>query len=471
NSVWRFYDGGTAYFSDDVRMYDNSTWLVDAGACYALDDDHELYGTNTNVCGQGGVSFGNGGGGGATGTSNFWEFNNGADTTQVCNTLAVYSGPNGGACPEPGDSIFTGTGVPATLGDTIWLDLDGDGVFDSNEVPVEGVTVDIYNASGALIARFVTGPDGGYNSGPLPPGDYTVTITPPAGYTATYDEDSGTASPDNTTDVTLAPGDNHLTADFGLQGDASIGDYVWEDSNGDGVQDGSESGIEGVIVNLTDANGNIIATDTTDANGAYLFENLPPGDYTVTTTPPAGYDPTYDENSGTTSPDNTTDVTIGIGDEHLTADFGYQGTASLGDTIYEDTDGDGSQGADEPGIEGVVVTLTDADGNVVGTDTTDANGNYGFDNLPPGDYTVTVTPPAGYDNTGDPNGGLDNTSEVTLAAGENNPDQDFGYQGNASLGDTIYEDTDGDGSQGADEPGIEGVVVTLTDADGNVVGT
>ena len=60
----------------------------------------------------------------------------------------------------------------------------------------------------------------------------------------------------------------------------SLGDYVWYDSNQDGIQDYEERGIEGVTVTLTHPDGTV-ETTTTDSNGKYQFDNLDNGDYTV----------------------------------------------------------------------------------------------------------------------------------------------------------------------------------------------
>jgi hypothetical protein len=59
-----------------------------------------------------------------------------------------------------------------------------------------------------------------------------------------------------------------------------IGDRVWEDSNGNGVQDAGELGKAGVTLELYDAAGTVLlATTTTDANGHYSFNetNVPGG--------------------------------------------------------------------------------------------------------------------------------------------------------------------------------------------------
>src|SRR5205814_933364 len=113
----------------------------------------------------------------------------------------------------------------------------------------------------------------------LPAGNYTVTITPPSGYTLT------TPNPKSTTTTISNPTD--LTLDFGLRPSGSIGDFVWNDLNGNGLQDVGEPGIPGVTVTLSNG-----ASTTTDATGHYGFANLPAATYTVTVGTPSGYTPT-----------------------------------------------------------------------------------------------------------------------------------------------------------------------------------
>ncbi len=291
-----------------------------------------------------------------------------------------------------------------------------------------------------------------------------------------------------------------LNINVAICGDAVIGNYIWLDENGDGVQDAGEPGIPGVVVELKDSAGNVIATTTTDANGGYIFTDLLPGDYTVTVLSglPAGLEPTYDEDSGTAGPDQSTVVTVASGDEHMTADFSYNyntsaetdtpsmaDTGAIGDHIWNDADGDGVQDPGESGIAGVTVNLyTDPDGDGVydtlaGTTTTDATGNYIFDGLPPAAYVVEVddtTLPAGFTTTptGDPDGDGDNTAEpIILAPGDVILTQDFGYNNPTTytIGDTVFMDANGDGIVDANEPGISGVTVSLEDAAGNVIAT
>ncbi len=69
--------------------------------------------------------------------------------------------------------------------------------------------------------------------------------------------------------------------------------FVFEDANGDGQIDQDEYAISGATVTLTgtdDTGATINRVETTDADGAYYFDALRPGTYTITETQPAGYD-------------------------------------------------------------------------------------------------------------------------------------------------------------------------------------
>ncbi|MBC1649501.1 hypothetical protein HCJ13_04770 [Listeria booriae] len=65
--------------------------------------------------------------------------------------------------------------------------------------------------------------------------------------------------------------------------------------------------------------------------------------------------------------------------------------------VFEDTNKNGTKEAGEAGVQGATVALHGADGSVVATQTTDANGQYDFKDVPVGTYYIVVTAPAGYD--------------------------------------------------------------------------
>ncbi len=401
-------------------------------------------------------------------------------------------------------TVGDGCGM-GTIGNIVWLDENGDGIQDAGEPGIAGVTVELRDGSGNLVATTTTDANGGYLFTGLEDHTYTVNVQSgslPSGLTPTYDENSGTVSPDQTTTVTITDSNEHMTADFGynytppadtdtptMVATGAIGDQIWNDANGDGVLDPGESGIENVTVTLySDSDGDGIydtpvGTATTDAAGNYIFDGLAPAAYVVEvddTTLPAGFSttPTGDPDGDA---DNTSEpVIVAPGDVVLTQDFAYQPIAgsTIGDLIFVDADGDGIQDASDPGIEGVTVALEDAAGNVIATTTTDANGNYSFPGLPAGTYDVVITDT---DNVlgevspiSDPDGGMDMTSNVTVDGTTDALTEDFGFApdghtaGDGMIGNTIYIDTNNDSALTTDE-GVEGVTVELYAADGTTL--
>jgi len=130
---------------------------------------------------------------------------------------------------------------------------------------------------------------------------------------------------------------------------SALGDYVWLDKNQDGIQDTDESPVPGVTVKLLSPGANNqcdiddaeLATTMTDANGKYLFDNLPGGNYCVLFVAPTGYsftkymqgsNPAIDSDANTTT-GLTGLITLPLGVTDLTWDAGlYQlGPTNLGD--------------------------------------------------------------------------------------------------------------------------------------------
>ena len=52
-----------------------------------------------------------------------------------------------------------------------------------------------------------------------------------------------------------------------------IGNYVWNDENGNGLQDANENGIGGITLNLYDSECNLVGTTVTNNQGVYAFNN------------------------------------------------------------------------------------------------------------------------------------------------------------------------------------------------------
>ena len=363
-----------------------------------------------------------------------------------------------------------------SVGDRVWNDANGNGVQDAGEDGINGVTLQLVDGGGNLIASAITAGDGNYSFSYLA-GSYSVNVVPgtlPAGVTPTYDLD-GTGTP-NTAGVAIAAGSSRTDVDFGYRGTASIGDRLWNDANGNGVQDAGEAGINGVTVQLLDAASNVVATATTSGDGNYTFANLAAGTYTVkvvTSSLPAGLTPTYDLD-GVATPSSAT-LSLAAGASRTDVDFGYKHTGSVGDRVWLDTNANGAQDAGEAGINGVTVQLLNAANTVVATTTTSGDGNYTFNNLAAGSYTVKIVAsslPAGTAPTFDLDGiATANQAGFTLAAGASRTDVDFGYKNTGSIGDRVWLDANANGAQDAGEAGINGVTVQLLDGGGNVLAT
>jgi 5-hydroxyisourate hydrolase-like protein (transthyretin family) len=404
--------------------------------------------------------------------------------------------------------------APASIGNTVFLDADKDGVQDATETGVAGVTVTLYDAAGNPVASTITDGSGKYKFTNLVPSSYTVGFTPPVDYTFTTPSSLADDSTDKNSDasatpgatfgrsglITLASGEYDSTVDAGLVSSITqnVGNKVWFDTNKDGIQDAGEEGVAGVTVTLKDAAGNVVATTVTNSVGDYLFKDVPAGTgYTMEFTPPVGTVFTTQEATSATDNTGSNPNSLGVtpafdvlpGEDNLTIDAGIYlqpaDSASVGNKVFEDLNQDGIQDAGEPGIAGVPVTLKDGNGNVVATTTTNEFGEYIFNDLTPGVYTIDFGTPAGYtaspytDGINDPKNSDNNagsTKPFTLAPGEKNLNVDAGFfetapAGTLKLGNKVWYDADKDGIQDATEAPVAGVTVELLDAAGAVIET
>jgi hypothetical protein len=260
-----------------------------------------------------------------------------------------------------------------------------------------------------------------------------------------------------------------------------LGDFVWNDLNANGVQDANEPGIDGLSVKLLNAEGSELASTTTANGGFYKFSVPAAGDYRVRFSVLPGYAFSPQGLGGNPATDSDADpssgvtglISMGAVYSDLRWDAGMFQAGRIGDTVYYD--GNRNQIQDgEPGIAGVTINLfTDSTGScdrLFATKQTDGLGKYLFDQLPAGHYCVSVSE----DVVQNPSlGGLERTTSanpivITLAAGQDRLDADFGYAGAGVIRGTVFFDTDSSTSQNPDEPGLPNVQVCLfTDADGN----
>ncbi|WP_057488375.1 SdrD B-like domain-containing protein, partial [Staphylococcus aureus] len=360
------------------------------------------------------------------------------------NALGFTNNQSGGA----GQEVYK-------IGNYVWEDTNKNGVQELGEKGVGNVTVTVFdNNTNTKVGEAVTKEDGSYLIPNLPNGDYRVEFSNlPKGYEVTPSKQGNNEELDSNglSSVITVNGKDNLSADLGIyKPKYNLGDYVWEDTNKNGIQDQDEKGISGVTVTLKDENGNVLKTVTTDADGKYKFTDLDNGNYKVEFTTPEGYTPTTVTSGSDIEKDSNGLTTTGVinGADNMTLDSGFYKTPkyNLGNYVWEDTNKDGKQDSTEKGISGVTVTLKNENGEVLQTTKTDKDGKYQFTGLENGTYKVEFETPSGYTPTQVGSGtdeGIDSngTSTTGVIKDKDNDTIDSGfYKPTYNLGDYVWED-------------------------------
>jgi len=267
------------------------------------------------------------------------------------------------------------------------LSYDLSGTVSAPPGQQSGITVDLYDPAGNHVGQTTTDADGDYAF----PGRATYD-----GYQVSVRRPSGLTSDDPLTrTVDLSQGDQ--TADFTLREVVPV-------AAGGTIRTPDGDPVPGVEVTLRDAGGAEVATTTTDANGEYLFDQVPVGDgWTVTATAPEG-----------TSVTDPVTFDVPADSEEPVTDLDFVVTPVPTGSVSGLVTAQGS-GA----LSGVTVTVT-GPGGATWVATTGVDGSWRVADLPPGDYTATVTAPDGTTVVGP-----DSRDFVIPADGGAVTDQDF----------------------------------------------
>ena len=228
-------------------------------------------------------------------------------------------------------------GCFSEVGDFVWEDLDRDGVQDAGEPGLENVTVNIYEGTSinsGLRETTTTNASGSYFLVGLDRGDYTVEFVPPSGYMispqdATIDDADSDPDPssglvyvkifgedDTLEDVDagmfLIPEASPEETELTILGLYSLSGFVWDDVNGDGIQDADEPGLAGVAVVATESEIGLTYNTTSEATGDFSFTELPEGNYQVSFTAPEDKSFSPMDQGGDDSLDSDADPTTGM---------------------------------------------------------------------------------------------------------------------------------------------------------------
>ncbi|MEE9492227.1 MAG: SdrD B-like domain-containing protein [Gammaproteobacteria bacterium] len=260
--------------------------------------------------------------------------------------------PQGTACDigayEFEQSVASGTGV---MGDFVWEDLNNDGIQDSDEPGMANVTVELLSCAGNLVDITTTDSTGHFSFKQIAASDgYQMQYKLPASHQFSPVNQGGNyrldSNADQSTGLTpclpIADGQSRLAIDAGMSptggggtGTGVMGDYVWNDLNGDGVQDSDEPGLANVSIDLLSCSGDQMDTTFSDANGGFRFTSIAPGSYQMRYNLLANHRYSPAGQGGNYRTDSNVDTTTGL-TPCLTIEDGQQRLAVDGGMLLND---------------------------------------------------------------------------------------------------------------------------------------
>ncbi len=363
----------------------------------------------------------------------------------------------------------------------VYQDVNLNLSFDENDIELNSVEVELLDSTNQIIKTVSTDETGTYIFPDLEMneniiGNYKVRVKP---------NQSGVLENLCTLKDILTVKEANLNElnrvvidDFGYVPYGEIGNYVWIDLNGNEIKDEGEPPLPNVKIIINKENE--IEEVLTDENGLYKFKKLSPKQYSVKVDDNSLLDSfsrtTTDKYLVNILPNGKTAIEINSnlnqyeGQFMNKANFGYKPIGKIGDYVWKDENNDTKQDYFEKGIAGVVINLFDNNGNKIATKTTDKDGKYLFESLLPNTYFVEIEE-KNNNSLKDLKKSTPNTNkiEVNLSNEKSNYlDADFGYYGNASIGDYVWKDLNEDSIQDPNEIGISDVTIALyIDSNGN----
>ena len=371
----------------------------------------------------------------------------------------------------------------ATIGGSVYWDLNNDGQKQGGEPGILGATVILSGVTDInQRVRFTTttGAEGTFYFSTLRPGVYSLLELQPANYTDGKDTPGwagGSADGlDAITGIGLGPGWNASGYLFGERQEGLSG-YVYADLNNNGARGvGTESGIGSALIGLagtTDLGEPVIRNTLSNGFGFYAFSDLASGTYRVSEYQPSGVFDGLDAlgTLGGELGEDVYTVTYVAGDYGAEYNFGEIPPATLAGQVFVDINGDGVHQYGEAGIPAVALGLAGVDdlgASVVRAALAGGYGYYTFGNLRPGVYTLTEIQPAGYTDGAEIVGTLggtpappDSIAQIVVGVAVYGNGYEFG-ETQTGLGGFVYHDATANGSKDNGEAVLPGVTLILT---------
>ncbi len=288
------------------------------------------------------------------------------------------------------------------IGDFVWEDISGMGCQEYFSQGIAGVEISLFDESGNQIGQTITSAaDGSFSFENVTPGFYYLKFDASVVNSAYMETQANVCAEDIDSDVDgsngpgttalfeLVAGEDKTDIDAGYYLPCTLGDFVWEDINVNGIQDDGELGIEGVEVELVNDFTNVVYSTTTDETGHYLFDssyNLSPGEYHLIFYRPFKYLFTYrdignDDKDSDPNPVTGTTYFLSLesGDTTVDWDAGMYKSSTIEGFTWRDSDMDGIQDSDEIPMSNIMVKLfRESNDELIETTYTDDDGIYIF---------------------------------------------------------------------------------------------
>lgn len=280
---------------------------------------------------------------------------------------------------------------PAAFSGTVFYDADQSATQDADEYGAEARSLTLMR-KGQVLAEITTDESGAFYVESLIPGECQVVVSLESnevlvGHNA--NEEGEWVIPVDLLDAALFS-QTELTVPVMTYG--SVSGQVWS-------MDGTMNSVASIPVELLDQSGEAVGRAVTDQTGAFAFDTLVPGEYTLSATLPNGFlfareQDALDRESCIISREDGSSEAISffleIGDEISGKDIGIGAMGAIGDRAWLDENGNGMQDIGEPDMPGILVELYQH-GQLIASATTDVYGHYSLTGLYPGEYQMQVT--------------------------------------------------------------------------------
>lgn len=387
-------------------------------------------------------------------------------------------------------SALIGVARGASIRGTVFQDADYNGRRNGKEKAISGAKVRLLDESGNIVASATASGKGAYELEGILPGRYTLQVQRKTGYgftrlrpqekdgsyIAVLQGEWGVSEP-----LDISMGQELTGVNAGMLPSATVSGSFFQDVNDNGLWDEGEPGMTDAQVRLLSEDGetDLLAKPGTD--GAYFFDGIMPGTYTLSYILPEHCEMARTVNGGNTVAHHEAEVPsvslkIAMGDEAKAELAGAVVLGSFEGTAFCDANANGQRDAGEDALAGVSVTLASASGEQYET-LSGTDGAFSLRGLRPDAYTLSLKLPQGSIFSHDVDGlALSAADEQSLECPWSSlidrSSKLVGAVRPASLTGQIWMDENQDGVQGDDEWIMTGLTVSLiSEADGSVAAT